>query len=360
VKRGCLIVLIAVPVIVISALAYAYYNARSTYGLAPAEPVSHDTIATPETRMRLVISRDKLLPYLIGLLPPTGIPMPWYVEQLVGGPAQALEEFLPYEVALLGSADYKDNRYNTTLFVNERVLGPLFTQLVQAQMAEQEKRSHSEASTPSAQFFRSLKFQEGYIDNSTRGVVRTSVGLPLPAGMQNRVLRSWPVDKSASTEKIEGGNLVELLVDNKTGELMTILGTVGKANNQTLDQVFAIPDIEPAIRAIDVFRAAGNLTGDDELTVVFKVSMNTDDFMTRMKILAAFTVGFEGTVAMGQPGFIGAKGELAKRGLIADYLDGQKPTFDGNMLVASFVVTGFRPVLQQQVDALAAQLATLQ
>lgn len=359
-KRGCLIVLIAVPLILLAALAYAYYNARSTYGLAPAERISHETIVTPETRLRVVLNRDKLLPYLKGLVPPTGVPMPWYVQKFVGDPGQALDEFMPYEVALLGSADYKENHYLATFFVNERLLGPAITTLVRAQLAAQEKAVRADAKSPASQVFRSLKFQEDYVDNSQRGILRSTIGLPMPAGMQNRVLRTWPVDKSPSAEKIEGGNLLELVIDNKTGELMTIMGTVGKANNQTLDQVFAIPDVEAAIRAIDVFRAAGNFTGEDELTVVFKVSMNTDDFMTRIKILAAFTMGFEGTAGLNQPSFAGAKGELAKLGLKADYLDGQKPVFDGNTLIASFVVSGFRPMLQQQVDTLIAQLGAIQ
>lgn len=360
-KRGCLIVLIAVPLLILAAAAYAYYSVKSSYGLSPAEPVSHETLASGETRLRVVLSRDKLVPYLQGLLPAGGVQAPWYVSTLLGDPTKVLEEVLPYEIALLGNADYKGNVFDFTLFVNERIAGPAIATVVRQQLDQMQKAARANTADPAGEVFRTLKFQEGFIDNEQRGVLKSTVGLPMPAGMQNRVLRSWQVDKSPTTQTIAGGNLLEVVIDNKTGELMTLAGVIGKANNQTLDQVFSVPDVELAIRSIDVVRATLNLTGDDELTAVFRVALNTDDFMARMKILAAFTVGFEGLASFGQPdAFAGVKGELAKLGLTADYANGQKPVYDGNTLVASFVVTGFRPLLQQQVDAVLAQLASMQ
>lgn len=370
-KRGCLIVVIAVPLLILGALAYAYSAARSTYGLSPASPISSETVATPETRTRIVLSREKLVPFLKSFLPGGAVELPWYASFMVKDP---IEEILPYEVALLGGADYKDNRYQVTAFVNERVLGPTIVTVAREAFKNYEEQMRAAGNTPASQIFRGIKWQDGFIDNSERGKLTVSAGLPLPAGMQNRVLQSWQVDKAPSKNVTEGGHLLEGVLDNTGGELMTVIGALGKLQGMSLDQVFdpKAPQILQAVKAIDTVRLYGDLTGDDELTVILRIALNTDDFMTRTPFLMLSQTLIDGSSALemllsgGQRAvtpenaqFKGLKLMAQPLGITVDYLDGQKPVFDGNTLIASYVVTGFRPLIQGKVDEALQQLAAI-
>lgn len=372
VKRGCLVVIVAVPLLVLGAAAYGYYALKQAYGLSPASPISSETLVTPETRTRIVVSREKLVPFLKGFVPGGALPLPWYASFLVKDP---IEEFLPYEVALLGGADYKDNQYRVTAFVNERVMGPLVTTMARGFFAAQEERMRAAGNTPEAQIFRSIKWQDGFVDNSERGKLTMSAGLPLPAGMESRVLKSWKMNKAASTEVPEGGHLLEGVLDNTGGELMTLIGTVGKLQGMSLDQVFDpnAPQVMQIVKAIDAIRLTGDLTGDDELTLTLSFNLNTDDYMTRAPFLVLSQTLIDGSAALemimsgGQRNvtadtaqFKGLKRLAQPYGITVDYLNGDKPVFDGNTLIASYVVSGFRPLIQTKVDEAVKQLAALQ
>ena len=369
-KRGCLIVLVAVPLLLLAGLAYGYVKMRAAYGLAAAGPISAETVATEQTRLRLAVAREKLVPFLKSFLPGGSLAMPWYASFMVSDP---LEEFLPYEAALLGGADYKDNRYRATLFVNERVLGPVAVDLVRDAMTRYADAMKAAGNAPEAMVFRSVDWQEGFIDNAERGKLVMSAGMPLPAGMQNRVLQSWEIDKGPAKNILEGGHLIEGVLDNTSGDLMALIGTLGKIQGQSLDQVFAVPQITQAVKAVDTIRLHGNLTGDDELTVIMRIALNTDDFMTRTPFLMMSQTLIDGSGALetllsggqqmvtpDQAQFKGLKLMAQPLGITVDYLNGEKPVFDGNDLVASYLVTGFRPLIQQRVDDILRQLAALQ
>ncbi len=340
------------------------------YGLSPADPISSETLATAETRTRILVSREKLVPFLRSFLPEGALELPWYASFLVKDP---IGEILPYEVALLGGADYKDNKYRLTAFVNERVLGPAVVPFARQAFAGLEERMKLAANTPEGQIFRSIEWQEGYIDNSERGKLVMTAGLPLPAGMQSRVLQSWEMDKEPARNVLEGGHLFEGVIDNTGGDLMTLVGTIGKLNGQSLDQVFAVPQVTQAVKAIDTVRLHGDLTGDDELTVVLSFALNTDDFMTRTPFLMLSQTLIDGSAAIetlmsggqravmpDQAQFKGLKLMAQPYGITVDYLDGQRPVFDGNTLVATYVVTGFRPLIQARLDAALKQIAAAQ
>lgn len=369
-KRGCLIVIVAVPLLIAAAAAYAYTKARSAYGLSPAEPIASETLATPETRLRISIQRDKLVPFLKGFLPEGKAPLPWYASYVITDP---IEEVLPYEIALLGGSDYKDNRYRATLYINERILGPAIVPFVRQALQQQADNMKLAANTPEAEIFRSIDFQEGFVDNPERGKLVMNLGLPLPAGMQSRVLQSWEIDKAPARNVLEGGHLIEGVLDNTGGDLMSLIGTGGKLQGFSLDQVFSSRELEMGVKAIDTVRLTGNLTGDDELTVVLRIALNTDDFMVRTPFLMLSQTLIDGsatletlmsggqrTVTPDQAAFQGLKRMAQDYGLTVDYLNGEKPVFDGNTLIASYTVSGFRGVIQQQIDQALQQLAALQ
>jgi hypothetical protein len=381
VKRGCLIVLIAVPTLIIIAGAYAYHRVSQSVGLSAAEPISHETLATPETRVRVVFKRDNVIPFLKGFLPDGKVAVPWYASFFVTDP---IEELIPYEAAILGGANYKDNVYGLTLFVNERVGGPGIAPLVRTAIEQQAQNFNANPQSPESQLFKLIKWQDGYISNDRRGELTMRAGLPLPAGMQNRVLRTWKIDKQPSQELIDGSSLLELAVDNKGGDLMTLIGTLGKLQGQTLDQVLMVglsgsgaPSIvEQALKSIDDIRITANLTGDDELTIIASIALNTEDFMVRAPFQAITNAVIDGssmletlasmgqrTVTPDQAAFKGLKHVLEPYGMDADFRNGEKPVFsadDPNTLIASYVITGFRPLIQTQLDAALQQLAALQ
>jgi hypothetical protein len=370
VKRGCLIALIALPVIVIAIAGTVYYRASQSLGLSPAERIDAETLATPETRVRAVVDLEKVIPFVKGLLPATGLPLPWYASSFIGDP---IADLVPYQIALQGGAGYKENAYHWTFFVNEKVLGPAVVTFARTRFDEFKQQFAANKGAPEAQLFNTIQWQDGFIQNEPRGSLVVRAALPLPAGMQNRVLNSWNVDKGASKQVIAGDNLVEVAIDNASGDLYTLIATLGKANGQSLDQVYAMPQVEQLIKAIDNVRATANLTGDDQIDIVVKTRLNTADFMVRTPFLIMATTLIDGSSAleslmsMGQKQvtpeqaqFQGLKRMFEQWGMKADYKNGEKPVFDGDTLIATYEISGFRPLLQQQVDTMVQQLASLQ
>lgn len=377
-KRGCLIVLVAVPLIIAAAAFIAYRQANTRLGLSAAPPISHETVVTPLTRVRVVAEREKLVPFLKSFLPKEGLKVPWYASFMTKDP---IEEVLPYEVALLGGADYKANVYNLTLFVNERILGPAAVTFAREQLAQMQASLHG-ANTPEAQVFNSIKWDEGFLTDEPRGAIVFRAGLPLPAGMQARVLRFWPVDKAPSKLTVAGDHLLEFVIDNGNGDLMTLIGAGAKANGVSLDQVFSAKEAEQAVLAINNIRITGNLTGDDEFTVTSTINLNEGaDFRLRMAFQAVANAVIEGSsmletlagLAAGsmQPQvaapvtpenakFKGLRMMLQPYGIHADFKNGEKTVSDGNNLIVTYVFTGFRPLMQQQVDQALQSLAGMQ
>jgi len=247
-KKGCLIAAGVVILVLLAGIGVAWYRVNRQFGLTSAELVSHETLAEPATRLRAVVKLDELADLIVTLLPPE-IPMPSWLPYT---PEEAVRAFLPYEAALLAASDYGTGEVRLTFFVNERRGGPIIVQeLNRAQVLSK------------AKFVRWLTPQ---LELKQRGVITATGALPLPDGVEEQVLRSWTHDSPGAPLLASGSNQLEVVLDNRNGDIVTYVAAVMKA----LGQDWRAPYEDPIAKGfmdmlVNVFsvRLTANLTGRD-------------------------------------------------------------------------------------------------
>jgi len=77
VKKGCLIALLALVLLVVAAAAVvgvAYAKANRQFGLTEAPAISHETVVAGNTVLRIVFKPEALTPLLQRLIPADQIP----------------------------------------------------------------------------------------------------------------------------------------------------------------------------------------------------------------------------------------------------------------------------------------------
>ena len=128
-KKGCLIIL-AVLVVLLVLLAIgafvAYRVGDARLGLSQSPVISHEEAVKGDTRIRFVLSPEKLAPFIAAYMPPN-------IEQAVGRYMKIediLNTVLPREVALLARSDVMGKKLGVTLFANEKYLGRLIQERI--------------------------------------------------------------------------------------------------------------------------------------------------------------------------------------------------------------------------------------
>ncbi len=200
----------------------AFYKANNEYGLLTASIINHEVVARPETRLRVSIDTIQLgkdlTPYFPDNLP---LPswLPWDMPQL-------LPKVLPREIALLGGADYANNAFNLTVFMNEQRGGPALTKYLNTQSSFR-------------QAFPAVLWNDAGFVLRERGIVAMEGELPLPYGLEDTILESWTLDAPEDMLTLVGGHVAEGVIDNRNGEIVTLIGGLAPIWDTSLDKLQA-------------------------------------------------------------------------------------------------------------------------
>lgn len=237
---------------------------NGTYGIFTSETVHHDTLALPDTRLRVAIDTLRLgadmVPYLPENPPLPGW-LPWDLPSL-------LPKVLPREVAILGGSDYADGAYNLTVFVNEQRGGPALPDYLNNQYQFQKQ-------------FPAVEWAPEGFQLERRGVLSAQGYIPLPLELEDTILQTWSLDLPETPLTLFGGHMAEAVVDNRNGEIVTLMAALAPVWNSSLEQMKQNPQLDALLTLlVDV--------SDIRLAVDFK---STDVVLLQFRIHAAQSVG---------------------------------------------------------------------
>ena len=297
-KKGCLIALVAVPLLLLIIAGIGAFVADRQYGWTMADPVPHEQFAEPETRLRVSAKLDTLVDIFEATIPPGSIPS--WLPVSAGG---VIPEVLPHEIAVLGGADYRENVYQLRVVVNERRGGPVVAQQLN------DSGTFKDVSV--------VRWDPKGMRAEGRGVLIVEGSLPLEENLETRLLEQFPTAAPAQPMKLEGGHLLEVALDNTNGDLYTIVSAMQFTNGVTMAeleenaQVKAGLDMLPGIFNL---RLALDRTGDDELTLQLHAEADAATGSMLQLMLGGFGMGYikpqlkrqynmdiEGSVAYDEP-----------------------------------------------------------
>lgn len=260
IKKVLLIVLVILVVAVCVALAVA----NSKFQAVTASPmVSHTTLVKPETRVQIVADVPKMRDIIAQqFLKDTGIP-PW-----------VLPLALPYEAAVLMDADYALGDMNMTLFINDKRLAPVIL----------DKLNQVKLPPPANAWFAEPMKTYGRGKLLREGSARLN---PALVAIIKKYLPDAPV---AEPLKVEGGHMIEAVLDNRDGGAMAIIGALAAAQGIDVAGQLEGNDRYEAIPAqIKSLRVQADVTPANALDVHFALDCQKD--MAPI-ILMAVQVGF--------------------------------------------------------------------
>ncbi len=231
----------------------AGYKLNQTYGWIPSAVVTHESLASAETRLRLVVDTARLGVDLKPYYPPES-PLPaWLPWDLAG----LLPKVLPREVALLGTSDFREGTYHFTLFMNEQRGGPFLPEFLNNQ-------TNFKAATSA------IQWEEPGFSLDGRGKLKAEGALPLPDGLESTILESWSMESPEDTLALNGGHLAEGVIDNRTGDIVTLIAACAPIWGTSLELLKTNPQFTAALdlltQVTDV-RLAIDLKNPDTLVI---------------------------------------------------------------------------------------------
>jgi hypothetical protein len=262
VKTGCLLIAGLLLVSVAGIAGVIGYRYVQEFGLTEAPVVPHESLATSQTRLRVKVEPGLLQDYLKTFLP-QDLPVPSWVPFDV---KNRLGDVLPHEIALLAGSDFGAGTMGLTVFVNERRGGPLLVQLA--------NESDVLAGVP---------FVEWAADGLTltqRGTLVANGAIPLPQQLEAMILEHWTHDAPAEPLVILGGHPLEIALDNRNGELLTIIATLMHLYGMDWQTILSADDFKkmamPAIAGVFSGRFTADLADPDTLKIRGLVSATPD------------------------------------------------------------------------------------
>lgn len=231
----------------------AAYRLDGTYGWTASDAVSHETIATGESRLRLAVDTVRLSEELSDYLPAEGGLPGWVPFDL----PTVLPRVLPREIAILGGADFRENAYELTIFVNEQRGGPYLPEMLNTQTTILTARPEITWDAP------------GFVLRE-RGVMTARGRLELPDGLESLLLEHWPTEPPADSLALTGGHLGEAVIDNRGGEVIAVLGAFAPLWGSSLAALEANPNFKGVLELlaqIDDLRLATDFKDRDTVLV---------------------------------------------------------------------------------------------
>jgi hypothetical protein len=182
------------------------------------------------------------------------------VQQMRVSPETVILMTVPREIALLSGSDYKDGKIAMTLFANERRLGPVFAKFINT--------------SPVFEKVKLIQWDEQHAFLPERGKLLLNGGLPIPDGLEEKVLEHWSHTAKGDPIDIQGDHLLEVAFDNRTGELATLGLSIAKLQGQDWQQLLQNPLVMtaiPIIVAIQDIRLDADLVTDDEMSINLRI-----------------------------------------------------------------------------------------
>lgn len=253
--------------------AVAGYRLNRTYGWWPSSALTHDTLATADTRVRVVVDTLRLGKDLEVYLP-ENLPVPGW---LPWGLPDILPKVLPREVALLGGSDFREGAFNLTLFLNEQRGGPYLPEFLNTQ-------TDFKASTPA------IVWDDPGFSLSERGKLTAQGHLVLPDGLESTILESWPLDTPGEPLVLLGGHLAEGVIDNRNGEIVTLIAACAPIWGSSLEVLQTNPQFAAALdllkQVLDI-RLAVDFKNPD--TVLIQLLIHADaEVRGRLEFMGPF------------------------------------------------------------------------
>ena len=258
----------------------AGYKLNLTYGWLPSSVVTHDTLASEDTRLRLMVDTallgEKLKPYY-----PPESPLPaWLPWDLAG----LLPKILPREIALLGNSDFRDGAYRITLFMNEQRGGPFLPDFLNNQTNFKEATS-------------AIQWDDPGFSLEGRGKLQAHGSLTLPDGLESSILESWSMESPEDALTLHGGHLAEGVIDNRTGDIVTLIAACAPIWGSSLELLKTNPQFTAALdlltQVTDV-RLAIDLKNQD--TVVIQLLIHADPAVRgRLEFMGPFILPMAAT-----------------------------------------------------------------
>ena len=253
----------------------AGYKLNQTYGWLPSSVVTHDTLASADTRLRLMVDTARLGEELKPYYPPES-PLPaWLPWDLAG----LIPKVLPREVALLGNSDFRDGSYRLTLFMNEQRGGPFLPDFLNNQTNFKEATS-------------SIQWDDPGFSLEGRGKLQAHGSLPLPDGLESTILESWTMESPEDSLTLHGGHLAEGVIDNRTGDIVTLIAACAPIWGSSLELLKTNPQFTAALdlltQVTDV-RLAIDLKNPD--TLVIQLLIHADpEVRGRLEFMGPFVL----------------------------------------------------------------------
>ena len=171
-------------------------------------------------------------------------------------------------MALLGGSDYANNAFGLTIFINEQRGGPALSEIL-----------NSSGQFPKT--FPAVTWANPVFQLQERGVLTGSGYLPLPAGLEDTILETWSLDSPGETLELYGNHLAEGVIDNRNGDIITLIGGLAPIWGTTLSQLRGDANGKIVLEMVEQIY-------DIRVAIDFK---NPDTLLAQIRIHAAKDVG---------------------------------------------------------------------
>ena len=261
-KKVALIIFAVLVVLLVVAAgggAIAYKKFNSEYGLAASPVLHHDAICEADTRIRLVAAPLLVAPFVEQYLPenmeiPTG---PFSLQSV-------LDRVLPREVAALIKTDMNTRKAQLTLFANEQRLGPYLEKVLNdsAFLAK----------------IKQISWTSNGFELPERGSLSARGTLTVPETVESELFERWPTRVRETPAAVQGGHLLELVIDNRNGDILALAAAGVSASGQDWATFRKSQEAEMAmgvIQAIEVARITADLVDPD--SAAFDLRIEADE-----------------------------------------------------------------------------------
>ena len=263
-KKGCIIVLIVLAVLFILTIvgAVVAFNVfDKQFGIRLAPEISHETLATDNTRIRMVIKPELLTPYLVEYIP-EDIEVDTHGFEL----QEIMGHILPREIAVLARADMAARTVGITIFANEKRGGPFISLMVNEDNPFDR--------------IRQIAWRSAGLELQGRGSLVASGDLAIPAAVETELLEIWPMRSSQPAATIQGNNQLELVIDNMNGDILALAAAGAAAAGTPWEEVRKEQAASMAlgvIKSINVARIAANMIDKDTAEISLNIDADPDN-----------------------------------------------------------------------------------
>ncbi len=255
---------IALGALTVCLIATIVINAK--FQVITASPrISHETVATPDTRTRLTLNPSLAQDYI----------KTRFLEG-VSVPDWALELVLPQEIALMFDPDLGKGEIYITLFINDKRLAPTIIDAVER------------FDVPSR--FSYIDWISPTLEPKGRGYLSMAGMMPMLPKAHDIVRRKWgrpPLILAMLPSR--SNHLIEAVLDNRDGGSWAVLLSLLAANGASIERLTQ-RDVMDVLVNISEARLYADLTETEELAIHLDIKFREN---TRAVLLEGFAHSFD-------------------------------------------------------------------